>query len=112
LEILEKPIGPADHLELSGDLDSFSVNVLRDRINRLFDQSRYNIVVDLTKVNFVDSAGLGQLVAALKMAVHHGGDVKLVKPNTSVQDLLRITKLETVFSSYESVDEAVNSFPK
>ena len=111
MEIHQTTIGNAEHLELVGDLDSFSVNLLRERINRLFDESRYNIVVNLGSVNFVDSAGLGQLVAALKMAVHHGGDLILVNPNESVKDLLRITKLETVFRRYDTVEEAISVFP-
>jgi anti-sigma B factor antagonist len=112
LEIQQETIGNALCLTLIGDLDSFSVNSLRERINRLFDSGQYNIVVDLNGVNFVDSAGLGQLVAALKMAVHHGGDLVLVKPNDSVKELLRITKLDTVFRRFDTAEGAASVFPK
>ena len=81
-------------------------------MNRLFDAGQYNIIIDLTSVMFVDSAGLGQLVSALKMAVHHGGDLILVKPNESVLDLLRITKLDTIFRKFDSVEDALAVFPQ
>jgi anti-sigma B factor antagonist len=110
VEILQNSLENADRLRLIGDLDSFSVNLLRERLNSAFDSGRFNIIVDLTDVSFVDSAGLGQLVAALKLAIHNGGDLILVKPNESVQDLLRITKLDTIFRTYDSAEEAAISF--
>jgi anti-sigma B factor antagonist len=110
VEIQQDTVGNAERLALSGDLDSFSVNNLRERINRLFDSGIYNIIIDLTNVKFVDSAGLGQLVAALKMAVHHGGDLVLVKPNDTVKDLLRITKLDTIFRRFDTAEGAASVF--
>jgi anti-sigma B factor antagonist len=110
VEIQQETLGTIEHLSLRGDLDSYSVNVLKERMNRVFESGHYNIIVDLTDVTFVDSAGLGQLVAALKMAVHNNGDLILVNPGESVQDLLRITKLDTIFRRFESVQEAVNAF--
>jgi anti-sigma B factor antagonist len=111
VEIQQETLGNIEHLSLKGDLDSYSVNVLKERVNRVFEAGRYNIIIDLAEVAFVDSAGLGQLVAALKMAVHHGGDLILVNPGESVQDLLRITKLDTIFRRFASVEEAMASFP-
>ena len=111
MEILQHTLENAERLALIGDLDSFSVNILRERLNRVFDTGTYNLIVDLTDVSFVDSAGLGQLVAALKLAIHNGGDLVLVKPNESVHDLLRITKLDTIFRTYDSVEEAAAAFP-
>ena len=67
-------------------------------------------MVDLTNVDFVDSAGLGQLVSALKLCVHHNGNLMLVGVNDSITDLLKITKLDTVFRIYNTVDEAVEGF--
>ena len=112
MEIRQENVETAVHLILSGDLDSFSVNLLRERVNRLFESGYYNIIVDLSNVGFVDWAGLGQLVSALKMAVHHGGDLIIVGPNESVKDLLKITKLDTIFRRFETVEEAASVFAK
>ena len=97
-------------LTLTGDLDSFSANYLKEHLGRLFSEGKYEIVVDLTHVDFVDSAGLGQLVSALKLCVHHQGNLMLVGANESITDLLHITKLDTVFRIHDSVDDAVASF--
>ncbi len=99
-------------LTLSGDLDSFSVNYLKEHLTKLFNGEVYEIIIDLTNVEFVDSAGLGQLVSALKMCVHNNGNLILVGVNESITDLLRITKLDTVFSILDTVEEAVASFKK
>ena len=97
-------------LQLTGDIDSFSANYLKEALGRQFSDSKYDIVVDLTNVDFVDSAGLGQLVSALKLCVHHNGNLMLVGVNDSITDLLKITKLDTVFRIYNTVDEAVEGF--
>jgi len=97
-------------LKLTGDLDSFSSNYLKEQFGKIFSGNKFEIVVDLTNVEFVDSAGLGQLVNALKLCIHHHGNLVLVGANSSINDLLRITKLDTVFRVYEKVEEAVLGF--
>ncbi len=111
MQIDKSTIDNAAVLALNGDLDSFSVSNLKERFNRLFDEGVYNIVVDLSNVGFMDSAGLGQLVSGLKMCFHHSGNLMLVGANESIKNLLQITKLDTVFRVYETVDEAVAGLP-
>jgi len=110
VDITTSKSGPATILTLDGYLDSFSVNFLKETFNRLFEESIYNVIVDLSSVGFVDSAGLGQLVSALRMCIHHKGNVILVGVNESVVDLLRITKLDTIFKIYDNLEDAVESF--
>ena len=110
MEIGTTTAGPATVLNLDGYLDSFSVNYLKDSFNKLFDKGIYKVIVNLTTVGFVDSAGLGQLVSALRMCVHHNGNVVLVGTNESITDLLKITKLDTVFKIYDTVEEATEAF--
>jgi len=106
MQIDQTTSGPATVLSLTGDLDSFSVNYLKERLTRLFDDGVYRIVINLTHVDFIDSAGLGQLVSALKICYHHSGGIVLVGPNETIIDLLRITKLKDVFKVAESVEDA------
>lgn len=112
MQIHQTTIGPATVLRLYGDLDSFSSNYLKEHISRLFNEGIFKIVVDLSDVSFVDSAGLGQLVGALKMCFHHDGNLLLVGINDSVSDLLRLTKLDTVFRVFDTVEDAAASFPE
>ena len=110
MEIDTSTEGPATVLSLDGYLDSFSVNYLKETFSKLFDEGNYKIIVNLTDVGFVDSAGLGQLVSALRMCIHHNGNVFLVGTNDSINDLLKITKLDTVFKIFDTVEEAEGAF--
>ena len=70
------------------------------------------IVLDLGNLSFVDSAGLGAIIAARTSAVNRGAGIKLANLTKKMRDALTITKLVTVFDVYDSVEAAVNSFPK
>jgi anti-sigma B factor antagonist len=68
------------------------------------------IVVNLAGIEYVDSAGLGTLVGVLASTRNRHGEIKLVRPTKRVTDLLRQTRLNTVFHSYETDEEAVAAF--
>jgi anti-sigma B factor antagonist len=84
--------------------------VLRDRVVELLDKGSHAIVLNLEKVTYMDSAGIGELVACYKRAKEKGGTVKLLNPSGKVLDLLTLTKLEEVFETYRQEQEAVGSF--
>ena len=84
--------------------------VLRDRVVELLDKGSHAIVLNLEKVTYMDSAGIGELVACYKRAKEKGGTVKLLNPSGKVLDLLTLTKLEEVFETYKQEQEAVGSF--
>jgi len=72
---------------------------------------RAQLIIDLGEVDYVDSAGLGALIAARASALHQGAELKLANLTKSLRDQLTITKLVTVFDVFDSVDAAVKSFP-
>jgi anti-sigma B factor antagonist len=83
--------------------------VLRERVkNELTGTSK--IVIDLCSVDYLDSAGLGILVALHTAAKNRGGDIKLVSPSERVQRVLSETRLNTVFCVYTTVDNALAAF--
>lgn len=85
-------------------------NQLRTEIKDLLARGKTRLVLDLGNVSYIDSAGLGTLVAAYTSARNSGGQVKLANITQKFDELLSITKLLTVFSVYKSTDEAVKSF--
>ena len=85
--------------------------LLRDTVKEAVTQNN-RIVLDLAEVNYIDSGGLGTLVALRTTAINAGGTVKLASLTRRVDDLLQITKLATVFDVYDSEEEAVESFRK
>ncbi len=68
------------------------------------------LVLDLAHLNYIDSAGLGALVAAHTTAVNQGVEIKMANLNKGIRDLLNLTKVVTIFDVYDSVEAAVKSF--
>ena len=89
-----------------------NTGILRDNLKSLLSQGTKNIVLNMAAVSYVDSAGLGELVGAYTTAANQGGAVKLLNLQTKLRDLMQITKLHTIFSTYSDEQEAINSFAK
>lgn len=83
---------------------------LHDLLHELIDQDKKNVVIDLSKVDWMNSTGLGLLISGLTTLKKAGGELRLAKVTDKIQSLLTITKLITIFKSYDSVEEAVKSF--
>ena len=84
--------------------------LLKDKINSLLHQGQKNILLNLGQVQYVDSAGLGEIVSAFTTMTREGGSLKLLNLTKRLTDLLSITKLLTVFESFDSEAEAIRSF--
>ncbi len=96
-------------LEVGGEVDVYTAPALRDRITDVLDAGQHLLVIDLGGVEFLDSTGLGVLVAGLNRAREVGGSLALVCPQERVLKLFRITGLDEVFTVHGTVDEALAS---
>ncbi len=83
---------------------------VREAIKELVSGGHQKIVLDLGEVPFMDSTGIGELVAAFTSARNRGATLKLARLTRRIKDILDIAQLSAVFESYESVEEAVQSF--
>ncbi len=83
---------------------------LHDTLHELKDGGKKNVIVDLSKVKFMNSSGLGMLISGMTTMRNAGGDLRLANVADRIQSLLVITKLITVFKHYDSVEEAVESY--
>ena len=92
------------------DLHGHPLEDVGATLRALLDRNSVRIVLDLDKVRFLDSAGLGELVAWKKRAAQLGGDVRLLRPQPRIRDILELTALTAVFRIFESEAEAVDSF--
>jgi anti-sigma B factor antagonist len=101
--------GAAAIVTVVGEVDVYSAPALGDRIDALLADGRRWVVIDLDRVDFIDSTGIGVLVAGLNRLRSVGGRLDLAGPSNRVVKLLRITNLDEVFSLYASVEEAVAS---
>jgi anti-anti-sigma factor len=82
---------------------------LRDTVKKAISENN-RIVLNLAEVSYIDSGGLGTLVALRTSALNAGGTIKLANLTQRVSDVSQITKLITVFETFNSVPEAVESF--
>ena len=83
---------------------------LKDKVQSLLQQGHKNVLVDLNRVSYVDSAGLGELVQAYATTKNRGGTLKLLNVTKRLRDLLVVTKLLTVFDTFDNEASALASF--
>jgi anti-sigma B factor antagonist len=98
-----------DHavLEVAGEIDVYTAPKLREKLIELVNDGSYHLVVDLEKVDFLDSTGLGVLVGGLKRVRNHDGSLELVCTQDKILKIFRITGLTKVFPIHDSVDDAI-----
>ena len=111
MKIVERLVGDVVILDLQGKiLIGEGDDQLREAVTKLADSGKTKILLNLAEVPYVDSAGLGEVVRCYTTVSRKGGKLKLLNLTKKIQDLLAITKLLTVFETYDSEDEAVRSF--
>jgi len=111
LNIVEKEVSGVTVLQLIGRVTlGEESNQLRTRLKDTLSQGKTRLVLDLAEITYIDSAGLGALVAGFTSAQNQGANLKLANLTKRFREQLNITKLVTVFDVYDSVQDAVKSF--
>ena len=111
LNIGQRQAGDVSVLDLSGEIRiGEGTSALRNSIRELAAQGNKKILLNLGEVRYIDSSGIGELIANYTTASKAGGQVKLLKLTDKVRDLLVITKLLTVFDVYDDEAQALSSF--
>jgi anti-sigma B factor antagonist len=109
--IEERIIGDVTVLDLKGKMTlGEGDELLKDKINSLIHQGQKKLLLNLEGVPYIDSAGLGEIVRTYTTVSRQGGNLKLVNLTKRITDLLSITKLLTVFETFDSEPEALKSF--
>jgi anti-sigma B factor antagonist len=111
LNLKERQAGDVTILDLSGKVTIGEGSVqLREAVRGLLDGGKKKILLNLGDVSYVDSSGIGELVSSYTTTNNNGGQLKLLNLTKKIQDLLMITKLLTVFETYDNEEAAVASF--
>ena len=111
MTVTERKVGGVTIVDVSGKMTSTdNPGRLKDKISSLVFQGEKQIVLNLSNVNYVDSSGLGELVACHSSAKKGGADLKMAGAGNKITDLLVMTRLVTVFDTHESEDAAIKSF--
>ena len=98
-------------IDVQGEIDIYTAPRLRELLINLVSKGSYQLVVNLDKVGFLDSTGLGVLVGGLRRVRAHDGSLDLVCTQQRILKIFRITGLTEVFGIYETVDQAIAARP-
>jgi anti-sigma B factor antagonist len=111
MQIDQRAVGDVTVLDIKGKITlGEGDEQLKDKVNSLMNQGHKKILLNLEGVPYIDSAGLGEIVRTYTTVSRQGGSLKLLNLTKRIQDLLSITKLLTVFETFDAENEAVRSF--
>jgi anti-sigma B factor antagonist len=111
MQIEERIVDDVTILDVKGKMTlGEGDELLKDKVNSLVSQGHKKLLLNLEDVPYIDSAGLGEIVRTYTSISRQGGKLKLLNVSKRIYDLLVITKLVTIFDSYENEDEAIRSF--
>jgi anti-sigma B factor antagonist len=107
LALSVRSVGERSVLDVVGEVDVYSAPELRERLSDLLSAAEPSLIVNLSEVSFLDSTGIGTLVAGLNRAVQFGGTLALVCDTERILKLFRITGLDSVFAISPTIETAV-----
>jgi anti-sigma B factor antagonist len=111
MDIAERTVSDVTVLDLKGKMTlGEGDELLKDKINSLLASGKKKLVLNLEGVPYIDSAGLGEIVRTYTTVSRQGGSLKLLNLTKRIEDLLSITKLLTVFETFDTEPEAIKSF--
>lgn len=109
LAVTSRTDGDFEIVEVGGEIDVYTAPRLREAIVAAVDAGHIRLIIDVQKVDFLDSTGLGVLVGALKRVRADGGSLDIVCTQERILKIFQITGLDKVFGLHQSVDEARSS---
>jgi anti-sigma B factor antagonist len=112
LQINSQVLNGVPIVSLHGELDSYSAVRLRQTLEILVEADRPMLLIDMVELDYIDSSGLGVLVAALKQISDRAGMLGLIGPNADIVRILRITGLNKLFTVYGNEAEALSGFAR
>ncbi len=111
MKLFDRQQNGATVLELKGNIKGEQDgNILYDKLRDLIQQNKKKVVLDLSKVDWINSRGLGILISGLKIMRNNDAELKLAAVEGKVKSLLTLTRLMTVFENYDTVEDAVGCF--
>lgn len=113
MNVSERSVGGVTILDVTGQVTlNDGADQIRDKVKAILQEGKRQVLINLAQVSYMDSAGLGELVQAYSTVSKQKGQLKLLSPTKRLKDLLVITKLATVFDSFDDEAAALASYPK
>jgi anti-sigma B factor antagonist len=99
-------------LDITGEIDLYNAPEIKDIINKLIEEQKYNVIINLEKVSYIDSSGIGALISSLSNLKKYQGGLKIINVYASVRKVFELTKLTSFFEIFDAEEDAVASFTK
>lgn len=97
-------------LDINGEIDLYNAPEIKEVINGLIQEQKTNVIINLEKVSYIDSSGIGALISSLSNLKKYQGGLKIINVFASVRKVFELTKLTSFFEIYDSEEEAVSKF--
>ena len=110
MEIKEREVSGVTLFDIIGEIDLYNAPDIKDLIKKNIEQQKYNIIINLEKVSYIDSSGIGALISSLSNLKKYQGALKIINVHGSVRKVFELTKLTNFFEIYESEQQALSSF--
>ncbi len=110
MEIKIREMNDVTIFDIEGEIDLYNAPTLKDEIKKQIEQQRYNIIINLAKVSYIDSSGIGALISSLSNLKKYQGGLKIINVTGSVRKVFELTKLTSFFEIFNNEEEAIKSF--
>jgi len=110
MDITKRAKGEVIVLDISGEIDLYNAPEIKDIINKLIEEQKFNVIINLEKVSYIDSSGIGALISSLSILKKYQGGLKISNVYASVRKVFELTKLTSFFEIFDNEDDALNSF--
>ena len=110
MDISSRTKGEVVILDISGEIDLYNAPEIKDIVNKLIEQKKYNVIINLKEVTYIDSSGIGALISSLSNLKKYQGGLKIINVFASVKKVFELTKLTSFFEIHDSEEEAVRAF--
>ncbi len=110
MEINRREVGEIVVFDITGEIDLYNAPEIKEKIKEEMNKNKVNIIINLDKVTYIDSSGIGVLISSLSNLKKVGGALKLINVYASVRKVFELTKLTSFFDIYDSEADAITSF--
>ena len=109
LETGLKEIDGTKVLDVTGEIDVYTAPQFKEAVNEVIAGGQKHLIINMANVTYMDSSGFGTLLSATRRLRPEGGTINLVKCNSAIDRILRITRLNTVFATFDNLQDALEA---
>jgi len=110
MEINSREVGDIVIFDINGEIDLYNAPEIKEKIKDELNKNKVNVVINLDRVSYIDSSGIGVLISSLSNLKKIGGALKLINVYASVRKVFELTKLTSFFDIYDNESDALSAF--